>query len=173
MPRRTAKSPPGVADASETSSEIVRATTVPAVALAPVTVGAILSVTVTVAPSSWLAPSVIPPEAGLVYVSVKSGFVSGRSPESVRVIVSELPPGSVLAETVRAPASAPPSDQWEPSAASASTFPSNVTVMEFNDVATALSMAGGVMSAEVSTLTDEKSARSLPDVSATFPEVLS
>ena len=45
--------------------------------------------------------------------------------------------------------------------------------MEFNDVATALSMAGGVMSAEVSTLTDEKSASLLPDVSATFPEVLS
>ena len=161
---------PGVANLLSTSSDNVRVTTVPAVALAPVTVGAMPSTTVTVAPSSWLVPSVIPPVVSLVYVSVRSGLVSGRSPESVRVMEFELPAGFVLAETVREPASVPLSDQCEPSVASALTFSLNVTVTEFSDVATALSMEGGVMSADVSTVIDEKLASELFETSCMEPK---
>ena len=162
---------PGVAELSETSSEIVRAITVPEVALVPVTVGAMPSTTVTVASSSWLFPSVIPPVVGFMYMSERSGPVSGRSPESVRVMESEIPAGFVLAETVREPASVLPSDQCEPSVASALTFSLNLTVTEFSDAATAPLMAGGVMSADVSTVTDEKSASELFETSCTKPEV--
>ena len=163
---------PGVAELSETSSEIVRAITVPEVALALVTVGAMPSATVTVASSSWLFPSVIPPVVGFAYMSSRSsGPVSGRSPESVRVMESEIPAGFVLAETVREPASVLPSDQCEPSVASALTFSLNLTVTEFSDAATAPLMEGGVMSADVSTATDEKSASGLVETSCTKPEV--
>ena len=164
---------PGTEELSKTSSEIVKATTVPEAALAPVTVGAMPSATVTVVPSNWLFPSVIPPVLGLVYVSVRSGLASGRSPESVRVMVLAVLAGSVLAETFKEPACVPPSDQCEPSVASASTFSLNVTVMEFGKTATALLMAGGVVSAAVSTIVDEKLASALEEASATFPEVLS
>ena len=85
----------------------------------------------------------------------------------------ELPSGSVLAETVKESASVPSSDQCEPSVASASTFSLNLTVTEFSDVTTASLMEGGVMSAVVSTATDEKLASVLFGTSATFPEVLS
>ena len=163
---------PGVAELSETSSEIVRAITVPEAALALVTVGAMPSTTITVASSSWLVPSVIPPVVGFAYMSSRSsGPVSGRSPESVRVMESEIPAGSVLAETVREPASVPSSDQCEPSVASALTFSLNLTVTEFSDAATAPLMEGGVMSADVSTATDEKSASGLVETSCTKPEV--
>ena len=106
-----------------------------------------------------------------MYMSERSGLVSGRSPESVRVMESEIPAGFVLAETVREPASVLPSDQCEPSVASALTFSLNVTVIEFSDAATASLMEGGVMSADVSTVIDEKLASELKEASCTKPEV--
>ena len=138
---------PGAAELSETGSEIVRATVVPVAALAVVTTGASPSPTLRSSDSSWFVPSVTPPEPGRVYVRSRSGLVSGRLPESVRVMVSDAPAGSVLPVTVREPASALPSDQCEPSVASASTSPSNVTVMVSSEVATAELIRGGAMSA--------------------------
>ena len=108
---------------------------------------------------------------GFVYVSVRLGLVSGRSPESVRFMTLAVPLGSVLALTLRVTASAPPSDQLEPFKTSASTSSSNVTVIEFSDVATALLMAGGVMSSVVSTIIDGKFASVLEEASCMEPDV--
>ena len=140
VPPVARENPPGRDAVLVTGSDISIAILLDVAAFRDRTVGTTPSATVTDELASRfaaVAESTIPPEAGLVYVSVRSGLVSGRSPESVRVIVSEFPPGSVLAETVKEPASTPPSDQWEPFVASASTFSLNVTVTEFSDVATA------------------------------------
>ena len=146
VPPVVREKPPGPAVPLVTGSDILTVMLLDVTASTDRTVGAMPSTTVTVALSSWLVPSVIPPVLGLAYMSVRSGLVSGRSPESVRVMEFELPAGFVLAETVREPASVPLSDQCEPSVASASTFSLNVTVIEFSDAATASLMEGGVVS---------------------------
>ena len=98
--------------------------------------------------------------------------MSGRLPESVRFMILEASPGSVFPDTVRAPASAPPSDQWLPPVASASTLSSNVTVIVSCDTALADSITGGTMSADVSTLRPVKLARRFDAASRMEPEVL-
>ena len=123
--------------------------------------GAMPSTTITVAPSSWLVPSVIPPVVGFMYLALcqaghlrASGSWNPRSPRDSRdcqgacICPAKRPVRAVCGIGI------------------------NILAERHGDrvdAATASLMEGGVMSADVSTATDEKSASVLSETSADVP----